>query len=250
MRIDAPPAKAPPSVPHRRLAAGAEVADGGVHFRVWAPTCAQVEVRLEGARAGCHALAAEPGGWHAGLVPGLGDGARYRYRLDGGAAYPDPASRFQPEGPHGPSQVVDGLRLDATQGMFDASEEHVVALVARRARAAAVAAGRSILVVAENEPQDTALLRSRAEGGMGLAPLARRRRGRPAPAREPGPGSRGGRAAGAAGRAAGGARLARRALHRGPALRRRGDAGAGRRGRMARAGARRAAARAGGGGAA
>ena len=32
---------------------------------------------------------------------------RYRYRLDGGQAYPDPCSRFQPEGPHGPSLIVD-----------------------------------------------------------------------------------------------------------------------------------------------
>lgn len=47
------------------------------------------------------------GGYHAVLVPQAAAGARYRYRLSGQDAFPDPASRFQPDGPHGPSQVVD-----------------------------------------------------------------------------------------------------------------------------------------------
>ena len=54
------------------------------------------------------ALEPEGGGYFAGLVADAGAGTLYRYRLDGEAAlYPDPASRFQPDGPHGPSQVVD-----------------------------------------------------------------------------------------------------------------------------------------------
>src|SRR5688572_15680641 len=44
--------------------------------------------------------------WVAGVAPG----DRYRYRLDRGELRPDPASRFQPEGVHGPSEVVDALR--------------------------------------------------------------------------------------------------------------------------------------------
>ena len=47
------------------------------------------------------------GGYHAVLVPEVVAGNRYRYRLSGQDAFPDPASRFQPDGPHGPSQVVD-----------------------------------------------------------------------------------------------------------------------------------------------
>ena len=90
----------------RRLPVGAEPGAAGVHFRVWAPDRARVEVVLEGHRE-AHLLCPEPAGYHAGLVPGLAPGARYRYRLDGGDAFPDPASRFQPEGPHGPSEVVD-----------------------------------------------------------------------------------------------------------------------------------------------
>jgi maltooligosyltrehalose trehalohydrolase len=44
---------------------------------------------------------------HEGVVAGIGPGARYRLRLDDGPALPDPCSRFQPKGVHGPSEVVD-----------------------------------------------------------------------------------------------------------------------------------------------
>jgi maltooligosyltrehalose trehalohydrolase len=93
----------------RRLPIGAElVTEKGVHFRVWAPRRRQVEVVLEGDRPSALRLEAERDGYFAGLIPGIAAGQRYRYRLDGGGdPYPDPASRFQPEGPHGPSQVVD-----------------------------------------------------------------------------------------------------------------------------------------------
>jgi maltooligosyltrehalose trehalohydrolase len=92
---------------------GAEVTSNGTHFRVWAPGREKVEVVLEGAAkrgaaAAAHALSREDGGYFEGLVPGARDGTRYRYRLDGEPSlYPDPASRFQPDGPHGPSEVVD-----------------------------------------------------------------------------------------------------------------------------------------------
>jgi len=61
---------------------------------------------------------------------------------------------------------LDGLRLDATQQIFDESSPHIIAEVASAARAAA--AGRSIIVVGENEPQDVKLLRPRDEGGCAL----------------------------------------------------------------------------------
>src|SRR4051794_5726522 len=97
----------------RRRPVGAEVMpDGaGVHFRVWAPAHGAVQVVLEGGPgAGRSApaidLVAEGAGYFSGEVTGAAAGTRYRYRL-GGELYPDPASRFQPEGPHGPSEVVD-----------------------------------------------------------------------------------------------------------------------------------------------
>ena len=49
----------------------------------------------------------EGGGYFSGLVRDLGPGSRYRFRLDGHDSFPDPASRYQPNGPHGASQVVD-----------------------------------------------------------------------------------------------------------------------------------------------
>lgn len=60
----------------------------------------------------------------------------------------------------------DGLRLDATQSIFDESREHILAELSRRARAAA--GSRNILLIAENEPQDTNLLRAPERGGCGL----------------------------------------------------------------------------------
>src|SRR5262249_27963580 len=88
---------------------GAQLVSGGVRFRVWAPRRKHVEVAIDGG--GTHALAAVAGARLAGTVAKAGDGTRYRYRLDGGLPLvPDPASRFQPDGPHGPSQVVDPAR--------------------------------------------------------------------------------------------------------------------------------------------
>ena len=97
--------------PERRMPVGAEpLPGGGVHFRVWAPRCRRVEVAVEGGPgegSGPHALEAGEGGWFSGAVDSAAAGTRYRFRLDGGDAFPDPASRFQPGGPHGPSEVVD-----------------------------------------------------------------------------------------------------------------------------------------------
>lgn len=99
----------------RRLPVGADVQPGGgVHFRVWAPKCKQVAVSFddkEGPPADHKPvvveLGAEGDGYFSGLVPQAAPGMMYRYRLDGAGAYPDPVSRFQPQGPHGPSQIVD-----------------------------------------------------------------------------------------------------------------------------------------------
>ena len=104
----------------RRYSQGAEVTSDGTHFRVWAPGHRSVELVLDGATTPV-ALTAETGGnplengfWSA-LVPGAGTGTRYGYRLDGdGPVLPDPASRSQPDGPHGLSQVVDPFAFRLT----------------------------------------------------------------------------------------------------------------------------------------
>ncbi len=92
----------------RRLTLGANpLGDGRTRFRVWAPARTSVDVVLEG-RSGIRPVPLERGadGYFEGTAPAE-VGARYRYRLDGGEAFADPCSRFQPEGPHGPSQIVD-----------------------------------------------------------------------------------------------------------------------------------------------
>lgn len=90
----------------RRYAQGAEVGPRGTSFRVWAPARKKVELVASGPHASTRALQSEPGGYFSIEAP-LPVGTLYRYRLDGGDLFPDPASRFQPEGPHGPSQIVD-----------------------------------------------------------------------------------------------------------------------------------------------
>jgi maltooligosyltrehalose trehalohydrolase len=96
-------AQRPPA--RRRLPIGAEpTPENGTHFRVWAAKHRQVDVEIGDSLS---ALTAEGNGYHSGLVEGVRAGDRYRFRLGGKNAFPDPASRYQPEGPHGPSQIVD-----------------------------------------------------------------------------------------------------------------------------------------------
>ncbi|HLL76032.1 MAG TPA: malto-oligosyltrehalose trehalohydrolase [Pyrinomonadaceae bacterium] len=97
----------------RRLPVGAEVqAGGGTHFRMWVPRRRRVEVVLEsptGERLSAFELNEEDGGYFSAFNKDARDGTLYRFRLDGDDSYlyPDPVSRFQPAGPHGPSRVVD-----------------------------------------------------------------------------------------------------------------------------------------------
>lgn len=92
-----------------RLQLGANIVHGnGVFFRVWAPEAEAISVRvLSGNRRRDIRLAKEPGGYFAGPVEDVCRGDRYFYVLDNMDHYPDPASRSQPEGVHGPSEVVD-----------------------------------------------------------------------------------------------------------------------------------------------
>lgn len=91
--------------------AGAQVRKGGTAFRVWADDHKSVSVVTKGAE---HPLASEAEGYFSGTVSGAGDGDTYSFMVDGAGPYPDPASRFQPQGPHGPSQIVDADRFSWT----------------------------------------------------------------------------------------------------------------------------------------
>jgi maltooligosyltrehalose trehalohydrolase len=91
----------------RRLPVGAEIVDGGVHFRVWAPRARSVEVVTGPGGAGTP-MSRQANGYFEVALGEARAGTCYRFRLDGGPRLlADPASRFQPDGPHGVSQVVD-----------------------------------------------------------------------------------------------------------------------------------------------
>jgi malto-oligosyltrehalose trehalohydrolase len=84
---------------------GASIEDGRTRFRVWAPRARRLDLLIDGA--GTHPMEREEAGWWSLTRDDAPAGTRYRYRADDGLVVPDPASRRQPEGPHGPSEIVD-----------------------------------------------------------------------------------------------------------------------------------------------
>src|SRR5262245_14924004 len=99
----------------RRYPIGAEViGENQTHFRVWAPKAREVDVVLEEvgkAKPKFFPLTAESDGYFSG-VASAGAGTRYRFRLNKEENfYPDPASRFQADGPHGSSCIVDPAKF-------------------------------------------------------------------------------------------------------------------------------------------
>ena len=99
----------------RRYPIGAElIAENETHFRVWAPKAREVDVLLEdGAlpKPAFSPLMPEPDGYFSGTASARA-GTRYRFRINGEENfYPDPASRFQPQGPHGSSCVVNPTKF-------------------------------------------------------------------------------------------------------------------------------------------
>jgi 1,4-alpha-glucan branching enzyme/maltooligosyltrehalose trehalohydrolase len=87
---------------------GAQVEDGGVRFRLWAPGAESVDVIIgDTGRPKIYPLKSGERGWFEIFIKGVCEGTIYRYRIDGKTAVPDPASRFQPDDVSGPSQVVD-----------------------------------------------------------------------------------------------------------------------------------------------
>ena len=86
---------------------GAAGAKPRTRFRFWAPSCESVKVEIEnGPAQGSHEMTPAGNGWFEATVES-GAGTLYRFRLDGEHAVPDPASRFQPQDVHGPSEVID-----------------------------------------------------------------------------------------------------------------------------------------------
>jgi maltooligosyltrehalose trehalohydrolase len=96
---------------------GAVPIEGATRFRVWATAAHDLRLHVAcGADTKVHRpVRSERGVW--GIeVPGIGAGARYAYSLDDGTLRPDPASRFQPDGVHAWSEVIDPRRFEWTDG--------------------------------------------------------------------------------------------------------------------------------------
>jgi maltooligosyltrehalose trehalohydrolase len=85
--------------------------DGSVRFRLWAPAAHQVELCLAGSNMATP-LEQRDNGWFELITDAAQPGTRYRFRIDSGQEIPDPASRFQPEDVHGPSEVIDAETFD------------------------------------------------------------------------------------------------------------------------------------------
>ena len=90
--------------------------DGRVSLRLWAPAAKSVELVLESLSGPAQVLALETrvDGWTGLVTDQARAGSRYRYRIDGETLVPDLASRRNPEGVHGPSEVVDPGAFDWT----------------------------------------------------------------------------------------------------------------------------------------
>ena len=76
-------------------------------FRVWAPAAQKVEVHILKPKERLVALQRENKGYHHAVIDDVEPGSLYLYRLDGKVERPDPASRYQPQGVHEASQVID-----------------------------------------------------------------------------------------------------------------------------------------------
>lgn len=86
---------------------GAIADSNGVRFTVWAPNPSLVELELHSGEAPSLVPMEHDGEYWTTYLPSASAGTRYKYRLNGGESYPDPCSRSQPEGVHGPSEVVN-----------------------------------------------------------------------------------------------------------------------------------------------
>ena len=112
----------PMSTAKRCYPIGAEViGENRTHFRVWAPEARELDVVDEygpNSQRTFHALSPEQGGYYSGALD-VGVDTRYWFRVNSGEKfYPDPASRFQPEGPHGPSCIIDPGQFQWTDSQW------------------------------------------------------------------------------------------------------------------------------------
>ena len=112
----------------RRLSGGVDLHGNEAHARVWAPACRRVDVVVGGSEQRVSVpLERDSDGFFGGTFTARA-GDCYWFRLDGGRLRPDPYSRYQPQGPHGASQIIDPTRFAWTDGAWKGigRERHVI----------------------------------------------------------------------------------------------------------------------------
>ena len=82
---------------------GPQLDSKGVTFRLWAPGAQSVDLVTTATQP----MHRSDDGWYELRIPGAGAGTRYRFRIDDKLNVPDPASAFQPQDVHDPSEVID-----------------------------------------------------------------------------------------------------------------------------------------------
>src|SRR6266436_4655299 len=112
----------PMSTAKRCYPIGAEViGENRTHFRVWAPEARELDVVVEyglNSQRTFHSLSSEQGEYYSGALD-VGVDTRHWFRVNSREKfYPDPASRFQPEGPHGPSCIIDPGQFQWTDSQW------------------------------------------------------------------------------------------------------------------------------------
>jgi maltooligosyltrehalose trehalohydrolase len=111
----------------RPIPGATRLPDGCWRFTVWAPLREQVELDLPGHPKRFRPMQKDAFGYYATVTDDVQADCKYFYRLDGSVERPDPASRFQAEGVHGPSQLVDVTDFQWTDADWKApSLEHSV----------------------------------------------------------------------------------------------------------------------------
>src|SRR6202030_4790044 len=111
---------------NRLVSQGAEPQQAGVFFRTWSTGKKEVSVAIIGEHGGVIReipMERETSGYYSAVDPASSPGTLYKYRLDGNLV-PDIASRFQPQGVHGPSQVVDGRSFHWTDSGWKPAALH------------------------------------------------------------------------------------------------------------------------------
>lgn len=93
------------------MRAGARLINNEWEFVLWAPFPTKVEIKVVSPFEMVIPMEKDESGYWTAKISGLPCGTKYYYLIDGSTQRPDPASAFQPEGVHGPSQLIDHERF-------------------------------------------------------------------------------------------------------------------------------------------